>query len=137
MRRSIPRLSVLSVLVVLLSSGCGNPGTANDLTGNYRADYEQAVEQLSLNADGTFVQEVRVKRDDRTFLAYGRWRYDSRNGDVTFSEGYLRVLDGFGKLNPSFPQDTKRLTIVSASTHFGRVRMNPYAGIFFEKADGK
>jgi hypothetical protein len=49
----------------------------------------------------------------------------------------MRVLDGFGKLNPSFPQDTKRLAVMSASTYFGRVRMNPYPGIFFEKADGK
>lgn len=50
----------LICFLVLLMFGC-KPKNQSELYGTYIADYDIAKEKLTLNKDGTFVQEVTLK----------------------------------------------------------------------------
>lgn len=52
---------VMAVLMTITLISCFYPKSAQDLIGEYLAKYPDGSESLTLAADGTFQQEMRVK----------------------------------------------------------------------------
>src|SRR5229473_7259549 len=88
-RRSNGRSPSLAVVAGVISatfmlSGCrsaislfwSQPRQISALYGTYIADYKFAKETLTLNPDGTYVQQVTLKSDGRVSVARGKWNYD-------------------------------------------------------------
>lgn len=103
-----------------------------DLFGTYVADYSVAREKITLNEDGSFVQEVTFKATSKVDTTKGKWRYDDKTGYVRFSENYMNVLNGLGQLNPEYSQ---KLTSASlpALTYFGYVVVGSEEGVLYKK----
>ncbi len=74
----------------------------SQLHGTYVADYDVATEKLALNRDGTFAQSVTLRATSEILLAKGSWKYDAQSGYVTFGEGFLHVVDMFGRFDPNY-----------------------------------
>jgi hypothetical protein len=48
-----------------------------------------AKETLTLNPDGTYVQQVILKSDGRVSVARGKWRYDPGTAHATFDHNMM------------------------------------------------
>ena len=103
--KKIPALG-LGLVIVLFS--CSKKVSDTDVPGTYLADYGFAKETLKLTADGKFNQEVQLIPSGRAASAHGTWRFDQEDSDIYFSDDFLVVADGFGKLIPDFDQKVKR-----------------------------
>ena len=92
---------VISAAFIL--SGCraatslfwSQPRQAGALYGTYVAENKFAKETLTLNPDGTYLQQVSLKSDGRTSLACGNWHYDPATAYATFDHHMMLVTDGF------------------------------------------
>ncbi len=124
--------SLLLSLALLLSS-CGFPRAASDLYGDYLADYNVAQEKLTLNADGTFTQQVILKATQKTDVVHGTWSYDEKTATVTFNENFMNVLDGFGQLNPDYAQPPKGIVGLPAESHFGQIYLGIDKHVLYKK----
>jgi hypothetical protein len=91
---------VIAIVAALCLDGCRVDRVPRDIAGRYLADYAQATEELSLLDSHTFHQVVRM-RTGRTLEASGKWTFDRDSGDVVFEEGFIVVVDGFGRLRPN------------------------------------
>src|SRR3990170_8166470 len=84
-------------LLALFMFAC-KPKSQTELYGTYVADYDVAKEKLTLNKDGTFVQEVTLKATSKVDVAKGTWTYDPKTGYVRFRENFMPVLNGFKEM---------------------------------------
>ncbi len=116
------------VLVVGASVLFGIPQAQSELYGTYVADYDRASEKLILKGDGTFEQEVMVKRTSEVSTTVGSWTYDVTRGNVTF-HGLKSIVD---IVNPDYPV-TKGPVTLPAEVLWGRTQLggeqNPYRRI--------
>jgi hypothetical protein len=71
--KTVSRIVVV-VLAVLLLVGCSTSSKDSDLYGAYLATYENGTEKLTLERDGTFIQEVRLDGSDEAVVNLGTWR---------------------------------------------------------------
>jgi hypothetical protein len=99
----------------------------------YLADYEQASEKLLLNSDGTYSQEVLVKKSQKLDKAKGTWTYDPKSGYVTFNENFLSVLDGFQQFNPGYAHPEKGLVGMPVENWFGNTSIGVSKGVVYER----
>ena len=122
-------LVIIFSLIALLV-GCGKSVVKSDLAGTYFADYAVASETLILTSNGRFVQRVTVKSDSKILEANGMWKYDAANGQVSFSDSFLSVLDGFGR---PYKAPEHGNTILPVVCWFGAVQIGDDPSIEYKK----
>jgi len=118
-------LRLLLVIGVLAgTAGCVGTVTKPDLPGSYLADYGFATETLQIDEGGAFKQQITVKADGRVAKATGSWRFDPTDGHIYFSEEFLVVVDGFGKLIPDFDSSPRKaISILPVRRSFGKIQI--------------
>ena len=106
------------------------------LYGTYLADYEFATEKVTINKDGTFVQEVTLKATSKVDTAKGTWKYYPEDGDFTFDHNFMSVMDGFKQLKPDYdrPRDKGRV-MMPAYRMFFRIYMGSCEGVLYKKIE--
>lgn len=127
-------LSFCIVLVGLLSVIACKPNDQSELYGTYIADYDVAKEKLTLNQDGTFIQEVTLKTTKRVDITRGTWTYDSKTGYVRFHDSFMSILNGFGELNPNYNRNLGSSSL-PAVKHFGSIKIEFSEGKYYKKVD--
>lgn len=78
----------------------------SDLVGVYVAKYPTGTETLTLNPDGTWLQEVRLKEppDSTPVSRMGSWTWDESAQRLRLHTA-MPVNDGHGRINPAFQTD--------------------------------
>lgn len=134
MRNRVVSRIFIAFLLVLSVVAC-KLNDQSSLYGTYFADYDVAREKLTLNKNGTFVQEVTLKATSKIDIAKGTWAYNTESGYVTFHGGLMGVLDGFRKFNPDYAHPTKSGSAVQPVLKlFGRIRIGSNEGILYRKS---
>ena len=88
----------LALVVVLVSlTACSGRVPSEKVYGTYVASYPLGNSTLTLNRDGSFIQQVTIK-DQPPATAQGSWTFDPIHSTVTL-HGAMAVVDGFGDLN--------------------------------------
>lgn len=126
--------SCLACFLVLSMFAC-KPVIHSELFGTYIADYDIAKEKLTLNKNGTFIQEVTFKATSKVDVAKGTWVYNFKTGYVSFEEYFILVLDGFKKLNPDYAHPKPGGVSLPADKYFGWVFIGAAEGILYKKVD--
>ena len=78
----------------------------SDLIGVYVASYPTGTETLTLNADGTFLQEVALKEPQGStpVTRTGSWTWDESAQRLRL-DNKMPVNDGLGRISPTFQTD--------------------------------
>src|SRR5205823_8516421 len=97
--------------------------------GTYVASYPFGTETLTLNAVGTFLQEVTIKSEVPERVR-GSWKFDGRDSRLTLY-GSMVVVDGFGKLRHDWRTVTSGVDSMDVEMHWfkiliGSARECPY-----------
>jgi len=129
--RALPIL----VLLFLISSIPSCKAPKFELPGTYVADYDVAKEKLTLNKDGTYIQEVTLKANSKVDVSRGRWSYDKETQYVTFYDNFMFVINGFQKLNPDYAHRKRGIVTVPAGLYFGRMRIGSSERVSYKKID--
>src|SRR5258706_13561363 len=85
--QGVASLLVLSMLLTACSSV-----KSEDLVGQYIAYYPFGTERVTLNADGTYSQDIRLKLNNQRLDHIGRWRYSAEDTYVELEDA-LDVAD--------------------------------------------
>ena len=93
--------SALTAVALLLAAGC-HPKSASALYGVWVCDHRWARETLSLNRDGTFAHEVRLKSTSSVDVSRGMWDYNPRGGFLNLDGQVFCVVDPFGNFQPDY-----------------------------------
>jgi hypothetical protein len=121
---------VISAAFIL--SGCrsaislfwNQPERTAALYGTYVADNKFARETLTLNPDGTYMQQVTLKSSSRVTVARGRWHYDSATAYATFDHHMMLVTNGFQHFNPGYATPRKEgLVSLPVDRLLGQIRI--------------
>ena len=126
-------LKLCLVLCLVLSVVACKVKNQSEFYSTYLADYNVAKEKLTLDRDGTFVQEVTLKATSKVDVAKGTWTYNTKSGYVTFNENFMGVLDGFRKLNPDYTHPKPGIVVQPVLRLFGRVQIGSNEGILYKK----
>lgn len=122
----------MSLLVVL--TGCGKPISKTDLPGTYVADYEFATETVTIKKDGQFIQSIQVKADGKIATTNGTWHFNQGDQDIVFSENFMQVMDGFGKMIPNFDHPKRKaISILPVRRSFGKLQIGVDPAIPYKK----
>lgn len=113
--------------------GCGKVRSAHELYGTYVADYEVAREKLTLNPDGTFIQEVTIKKAAKVDVAKGAWSFDAKSGYVRFDGGFMSVLNGFREFDPNYRSPKQGIVSEPTGKVLGRLSIGTDEGIIYKK----
>lgn len=79
---------IAPIAFVVLTSGCLFPPNEKEIPGIYVAEYGFGTDSLSLEADGTYTQEIRVKGRLEVLRASGIWEYDKGQSRISLSDVY-------------------------------------------------
>lgn len=123
-------------MTLLLLSAC-TPVKEQDLYGTYLAKYLFGSEKLTLNANGTYKQEVTIKGEPKILEHEGRWRFAAEDNYVELENG-LAVQNGFGELSKDYsvPFDGLVLCKIRRSFPLGRIKLQGATeDVFFRKID--
>ena len=74
---------------MVLISGCLLHPDSEEIPGTYVAEYGFGTDSLTLNSDGSYTQEIKVKGRSEPLRASGTWKYDKNESRVNFSDVYL------------------------------------------------
>ena len=111
-----------------LLTACSSDMPDSELYGVYVATYQNGTERLTLQQDGTFVQEVRLKANGSMTVNSGTWRRvsPSNRPDLVDLENCWGVGDGFGNIRPDFAArrggcslTVERRFLVAGQLHLG------------------
>jgi hypothetical protein len=123
-------------VIALLPTGCSRKVSESDIAGKYNADYGFAKETLELTSNHTFHQEIKVTPPGKTASANGTWRFDREDSDLYFSDDFLVVADGFGKLIPDFDRPSKKaIAILPVRSRFGHVEIAGDPAVSYKKVE--
>jgi len=114
-------------------TSCSDHVSLDNLYGTYVADYKVASEQLTLNKDGTFLQKVTLKSNQKVDIAKGTWRYDLEMQGLVLDNNFLVVVDGLMRLNPDYLQPKKGIAILPPGVFFGNIRLGSSEGVLYKK----
>lgn len=123
-------LWIVPFIAVLVSC---TPKNDSDLVGTYQSHYGAANESLTLNADGTYKQEVLLKSPQRIDVATGSWKFDSSSGDITFNGRFHLVLNGYQDPQPEYWLRPNGLVIKPSTQFFGRTRIGSSEGVLYKR----
>lgn len=127
-------IAIMLLMLTVLLQACG-PVTERDLYGTYIVNYTFGVEKLTLNANGSYKQEVTIKDDPKTLEHEGRWRFAASDNYVELENG-LDVQTAFGELrkNYSVPFNGLVLCKVYRSFPLRRIKLlTASEGVYFNK----
>lgn len=101
--------------------------------GTYSADYDIAKEKIALNNDGTFRQEVTLKKGLITDVVTGTWKYDHKTNRIIFYN-YMDTgfIDGMEKMNANYNTELG-IASLPVVTFFGQIRIGSDEGILYKK----
>ena len=123
-------------IVLLLLSACSRQVSEARIAGKYTADYGFAHEILELRNDHTFHQEVKMTSTGKTISAEGTWRFDGKHSDLYFSDDFLVVADGFGKLIPDFDRPAKKaIAVLPIRSRWGHLEIAGDPAVTYKRAD--
>jgi len=80
----------------------GKVKSESELYGQYVADYKYAKENLTLHNDGSFTQEVTLKKSKKTESSTGKWKFNSTNSFLSLDDNLMIIMDGHGAFVPNF-----------------------------------
>jgi hypothetical protein len=97
-------MKIAMVMVLVLATACSGGLQDSELYGTYLATYANGTEKLTLQRDGTFVQEVRVDGIDSAVINSGTWQHShpSNRPDLVDLKNCFGVSDGFGRIRADF-----------------------------------
>jgi hypothetical protein len=122
--------------MLLLLGACSRQVTEPSIAGRYTADYGFAKETLDLTRNHTFHQDVKITSTGRTISADGTWRFDGKHSDLYFSDDFLVVADGFGKLIPDFEKPAKKaIAVFPVRSRWGHVEIAGDPAVTYKKVD--
>lgn len=100
-------LVVAGLVLVALYAWCSPHFDRPDVVGVYVAKYPSGTETLTLNADGTFLQEVTLKEppDSTPVTRVGSWTWDESDQRLRLPN-CMAVNDGHGDIRPTFQTDS-------------------------------
>jgi hypothetical protein len=110
---------LVSLAVTLI--GCSINVPLKRVYGTYKAAYPFGTETITLNEDGTFVQEVAMK-DQAPVSLRSRWEFDSKDSRVNFDR-LMMVVDGHGHLKSHWQTATPGIASLDVETRWFRVTM--------------
>lgn len=127
---------IIIICVIPFLSSYGIVKDQSGLSGTYLADYEFAKEKLTINDDGTFIQEVTLKASSKVDVAKGTWSYNPKRGYFRFDHNFMFVLDGARRLKPDYakPRDSG-VVLLPARRWFFRISLGSCEGILYKKSD--
>lgn len=127
--------TVCSFGLLVVFSGCSKKVAESDVPGTYYADYGFAKETLQLTGDRGFNQKIELAPPGRVAIAHGTWRFDPDDSDIYFSNDFLMVADGFGKLIPNFNQQRRKkaISILPVRMRFGKMQIGLDPAIPYKK----
>jgi hypothetical protein len=92
-RNRTPMRSVYQLVAwigfVVLTAGCLVHPDPKEIPGTYVAEYEFGTDSITLNSDGTYTQEIRVKGRSEALGALGVWKYEQTESRINFDDVYL------------------------------------------------
>ena len=122
MARCLILIAVTGTLI-----GCAINVPLKKVYGTYKASYPFGTDTITLNRDGSFVQEVVMKGQVPVTLS-GKWEFDARGSRVNF-DCLMMLEDGFGRLKSDWHTAAPgiasldvemrwfRIVMASAATH--------------------
>ncbi len=120
------------LIIIMMMPAC-TPDKEKDLYGAYIAKYPFATEKVTLNADGTYIQEVSIKGDPKTLTHKGRWRYEPSDKYVEL-ENALDVTEPSGGLRKNYSIPFNGLVLMKVRRVFPSIRLGTaYEDIDFKK----
>ncbi len=120
MMHTVARCFVLvSVTATLI--GCAINVPLKKVYGTYKASYPFGIETITLNRDGSFVQEVAMK-GQAPVTVHGKWDFDSQGSRVNF-DGLMMVVDGTGHLRTDWRTVTPGIASLDVEMHWFRIIM--------------
>ena len=93
----VAMLAITAAITAVCRLGIGVQ--ASDAPGVYEVHLIGGTDRITLNEDGTYLQEVTMNGSAERVTNSGRWAYD--NGDVDIHD-CLDVDDGHGRIRPDF-----------------------------------
>lgn len=119
MNRSI--LYLMAGIAVIVMIGCSVSVPANKVNGTYKASYPFGSETISLNSNGTFIQEIAII-NQAPVTVNGKWDYDTKGRRVNLA-GYVTVVDGFGGLRSDWRTVKPGIASFDVEMHWFRIVM--------------
>ncbi len=101
--------------------GCSTRVSPDQVYGTYVASYPFGTDTLTLNRDGTFVQQVAIENDQHATVK-GEWSLDP-DGSSANVRGLLSVDDGNGRLNSNWRDPTSIPTALDVEMHWFKIVM--------------
>lgn len=98
------------------------------------ADYEFATETVTIKEDGQFIQSIQVKANGKVTPKNGTWHFNQDDQDIVFSEDFIQVMNGFGKMIPNFDHPTRKaISILPVRRAFGKLQIGVDPEIPYKK----
>jgi hypothetical protein len=116
---------LLGIVAALMMAGCSMTVSAESVYGSYVASYPFGTDTISLNRDGTFVQQVAIKQQEPVTVR-GIWEFDPTESRATFY-GAMIVADGFDHLRNDWRTVTKGIVSLDVERRWFRVLMGSAA----------
>jgi len=116
-------------------TSCSDQISLDNIYGMYVADYEVASEQLTINRDGTFLQKVTLKTNQKVDRAEGKWTYDLEDRYLRLDNNFMVVVDGFMEFNPNYLQPKKGIAALPTGKFLGNIRIGTSEGVLYKKID--
>lgn len=126
----------LAVLPLMLVS-CGARVQISEVPGVYSVRFPGGTERLLLASDGSFIQEVTITEQARSYRAHGAWTFDGANQHISFDGNFLVVLDGRGRIKKDFGPKTNRVVDLGVERLFGKVDIFASDNCIFRKETAK
>ena len=122
----------IAFLVTSLLMGCSIDVPLEKIYGTYRASYPFGNETLTLNRDGSFVQQI-VIRDQPPVTVHGKWDYYSSQGSRVNFDGLVTAVDAFGHLKENWQKLQPGIASLDVEMHWFRIIMETAATYPFVK----
>jgi hypothetical protein len=123
----------ITTAVFLLSvlPGCSFHVPRVEVPGSYAAEKSGKTFDLTLNADGTYKQEVRSNSAGAPMTATGRWTYGDVGASViTFDDAFLDFDSGY---EPGYEQVTRGNADIGVESFFGRTTIGSDKKLLYER----
>lgn len=122
-------------LIFFPLTSCSDHVSLDNLYGTYVADYKVANEQLTIKRDGTFLQKVTLKANQKIDIAQGTWTYDLEDRYLRLDNNFMVVVDGFMEFNPNYSQAKKGKSALPIGKYLGNIRIGTSEGVLYKKID--
>lgn len=129
----MPRLQLIFTLVVLVSLVSCKAPSRSELCGRYLAEYKFATEEVIVNCDGSFEQNITLKTTGAKNVGRGSWSYDASDAYILFDGTFFTAQDGFGKFDPQYANQKQGISSFPVGRPFGTIQFGAAEGIIYRK----